>query len=228
MQAKTVEISKGLTGFLAAPDVQSSTAIVLIQEIFGVNAYIRSLAKEYAGMGYTVLAPDLFWRSAAGIELDASRAEDREQAMQLNAQYNDDDGMQDLRNAIAYLRQAMPTATKIGAIGYCLGGRLAYKLGKENMVDAAVAYYGVNIQKFPGDPNTMSPTLIHIAGSDHLCPPEAQQEIVDTYKGASRVHVDIHKEAGHGFARPGSQHYSESATSQANARTTAFLQENLK
>jgi carboxymethylenebutenolidase len=223
MKHEMIEIAPGYNGFLVISDQPDAPSLLLIHEIFGITPYFRELATDYAAQGYNVLVPDLFWRTAPGIELDPSVPEQRDQAMQLNVGYDDAAGMQDLEAAIDLLRSKVARGRKVGAIGYCLGGRLAFRLAASNAVDAAVSFYGVNIHKLLGDMRSSSPLLVHIAGADYLCPLDAQQAISDALAPLPQVEVVQYDGAGHAFARPRSQHFDADAAASSAAVTSDFL-----
>ncbi|MFC7514596.1 dienelactone hydrolase family protein [Herbaspirillum sp. GCM10030257] len=227
MQSETIVISGDFHGFVVKSDKPNAPGLLLIQEIFGVNANMRQVAHDYAALGYTVLVPDLFWRTAPGIDLDPAVPADRERAMELNKAFDDATGIADLREAAQLLRTQLTPGQKVGAVGYCLGGRLAFRLAAEKTVDAAVSYYGVNIHGFLQEAKKPSPLLIHVAGADYLCPPDAQEAIRRAFADVPSVEVRHYDGAGHGFARAHSQHYSASAATSAGEATSKFLMRNL-
>jgi len=221
MKKSTLEIFPGFNGYLVESDKSGSPSLILIHEIFGITPYIRELAESYASAGYNVLVPDLFWRVEPGIELDPAIAEQRDRAMQLNKTFNDTQGLSDLIAAANLLRVRF--SRKIGAIGYCLGGRLSFRLAASKEVDAGVSFYGVNIHKHLEEAQSTAPLLIHVAGADYLCPPEAQQEIYNSLNKQPDVEVIVYEGAGHAFARPNSQHYAADAAQSSSISTSKFL-----
>ena len=130
------------SAYLATPEQGSGPGIVLLQELFGINAYIRGVADYYAEEGYVVLAPDLFWRIAPGIELGFTGA-DREKAFELYGKFDVDRSVDDIAATVAALRALPECKGKVGALGFCLGGLLAYLAAARAGVDCAVSYYGV-------------------------------------------------------------------------------------
>src|SRR5215469_3974054 len=158
--------------YLATPEKGSGPGIVLLQEIFGINAYIRSVADHYAEEGYVVLAPDLFWRIEPGIELGFTDA-DRQKAFAYRAKFDIDKAVDDIGDTIAALRALPQCKGKIGAIGFCLGGLLAYLSAARLSVDCAVSYYGVGIERVLGEAAKITcPMVLHIAEKDKWTPPE--------------------------------------------------------
>lgn len=199
--------------------------IVLLQEIFGINANIRLIAERFAQQGYLVAAPDLFWRQQSGLQLDPASQIDRDRAMALLKGLDSDAAIDDAAVAMRWLRRRLGPGGKVGAVGYCLGGKLSYLMAARTDVDAAVSYYGVAIQSVLDEVGRINvPTLLHIAGQDHLCPPEAQRTIAEAAARVPHVDVRLYPQAGHGFARLGGSLYDESAARVADAVTSEFLE----
>lgn len=204
----------------------SAPGVVLAQEIFGINSFVRDAAQRVAAAGFDVIAPDLFWRQEPGLQLSPDREADREKAMNLMKGLDQAEAVEDLSNAAAFLRAQRPDR-RVGIVGYCLGGKFAFLLAARGLVDAAVSYYGVAIQNALSEAaNFDVPLLLHIAEEDHLCPAEARDQIVDALQPRG-AEVMIYPGAGHGFARTRSPAYVAEAASRANAATDAFLARHL-
>jgi carboxymethylenebutenolidase len=233
MTVKTEEITiKGpdgnFMGFLARPESGKGPGIVVLQEIFGVNHVMRDIAKDLAAQGYIALVPDLFWRIEPGIQITDKTEEEWKKAFDLFGKFDVDAGMKDIQAAITHLRGAEGCTGKVGAVGYCLGGQLAYLTACRTDADAAVGYYGVNIQnRLDEAKNIRKPLMLHIAGKDEFVPPEAQAQITNALK--SHAQVTLHAYAGqdHAFARVGGQHYDKDAANTANTRTAEFFKKHL-
>jgi carboxymethylenebutenolidase len=117
---------------------------------------------------------------------------------------------------------------KVGAVGYCLGGLLAYLTAARTDSDASAGYYGVNIQTMLGEAaNIQKPLMLHIAGKDEFVPPEAQKQIVDTLAAYKLISVYTYPEMNHAFARPGGKHYDQANAGLANSRTATFFRQHL-
>ena len=152
--------------YRAAPEGQATAAIVVIQEIFGVNAGIRRKCDALAAAGYLAIAPDLFWRIRPGIELDPDVDAEMQEALGLMGQFDQDAGIRDIEATIRAGR-AEVGGGKVGAVGYCLGGRLAYMTAARTDVDASVGYYAVGIDGLLGEKHAIAhPLMLHIAGED--------------------------------------------------------------
>lgn len=207
------------------PDRSAKGGMLVIQEIFGLTPFVTAVADGLADAGYATAAPDLFWRAAPNIVLNPGKDEDRAHAMQLNESLDQDLAIADCDSVAKALRRDLGEGAKVGAVGYCLGGRLAYLLATRTDIDAAVGYYGVAIDAWLSEAaNIRKPLLLHIAGNDHLCPPPVQRTIVETLREhAPLAEVHVYEGAGHGFARAGTPAYQAEAAELADQRTKAFL-----
>jgi carboxymethylenebutenolidase len=203
--------------------------VLLIQEIFGVNANIRGTAQWLAGHGFCVLAPDLFWRSEREVQLDPTVPEQRDKAQALLKQFDIGLGLADCAAAIQKLRQEPRCNGSVAAIGYCLGGRVAFLLARGDSTRAAVAFYPVavagDIAVSPAPPVT--PLLVHLGEQDALCPPPAQAALQAHLKSAPDATVHIYPEVGHAFARLGRSGAAARAAELAEQRTIEFLKSHL-
>ncbi|HEY5049048.1 MAG TPA: dienelactone hydrolase family protein [Rhizomicrobium sp.] len=215
-------------GYLASPTAGKGPGIVVIQEIFGVNGFVRAVADGYAARGYFALAPDLFWRIEPNVRLTDKTEEEWKRAFELMGKFNADLGVRDIQTTIARLRDEPGCTGKVGAVGYCLGGLLAYLTAARTDVDASVGYYGVNIQKMLNEAASIKrPLLLHIAEKDQFTPPAAQKQIVDGLRGNPQVTIHLYPGMDHAFARTGGQHYDPANAELANGRTATFFRQHL-
>jgi len=215
--------------YLAAPASGRGPGAVVIQEIFGVNKVMRDLADEFAARGYFALCPDLFWRLEPGVQLTDKTDAEWQRAFGLMQRFDADAGVKDIQNSINYLKHSVTGCTgKVGAVGYCLGGLLAYLTAARTDADACVGYYGVNIKDKLGEAAKIKkPLMLHIAAKDEYVPPPAQKAIVDGLKGNPLVTVHTYAEMNHAFARPGGAHYDKACADLANGRTATFFRQHL-
>ena len=211
--------------YLAVPATPGRVAVVVLQEIFGVNAGIRAVCDGIAAAGHVAIAPDLYWRQAPGIALDPASEEDRARAMALMKGLDRDRAAADATVALAAARGQVAGVDRTAAIGYCFGGGVAYLLAVRNLVDAGIAYYGTQLHTLLDEaPTLRGELLLHIAGEDHLCPPAAQAAIGDALAPlGKRARVVVHPGAGHAFARPGGATFDRAAAERADALTFALL-----
>ena len=220
----TFEKDGAFPAYLAEPAGHPRGAIVVIQEIFGINAGIRAKCDHWARLGYLAAAPDLFWRFAKGVELDPDVPDQFAQALNLMGQLDQDQAVKDLEATIRYLRTQMPESGKVGVVGYCLGGRLAYMCAARTDADASVGYYGVGLEGLIGEANAIGkPLLLHIAQADHFVTPDKQAQI---HAGLdNNPHVTLHDYPGadHGFAAAMGKRRNDEAARLADSRTEAFF-----
>ncbi len=209
--------------YLAAPEKGSGPGIVLLQEIFGINAYIRGVADHYAEEGYVVLAPDLFWRIEPGIELGFSEA-DRQKAFAYREKFDVDKSVEDIGATIAALKALPECKGKIGAIGFCLGGLLAYLSAARLGVDCAVSYYGVGIEKALNEASKIKcPMVLHIAEKDKWTPPAVVEAIKKAFEGRPEVEIYVYPGVDHAFARKGVANFDKPAAMMAHSRSIALF-----
>ncbi len=203
----------------------SKAGIVVVQEIFGINPGIRGMVDGWGTRGYTAVAPDLFWRIQPGIELDPDIAEQQQQGFGLYQKFDADHGIADLEATIKALRRA--GCEKVGVVGYCLGGFLAYLCAARTDSDATVGYYGVGIDGKLGEAHAIArPLLLHIAARDGFVPPEARAKIHAELDHHRRVTIHDY-DADHAFARAIGSTRVEALARQADARTETFFSTHL-
>ena len=217
-----IDIAPGFAGYLALPPARQGPGLVLFQEIFGVNPHIRALAEQYALDGFAVLAPDVFWRQAPRVELGYEGA-DRERARALMQAYAADHVLADVAASVQALQGRPETRGRVGAIGYCMGGRLAYLAAATTDIGAAVAYYGGGIQtQLDRAAGITCPLQFHYAEHDENIPPEAVQRVRQATAGkAAEVHV--YPGATHGFNCWARASYHAPSAALTHGRTLAFL-----
>jgi carboxymethylenebutenolidase len=209
--------------YLALPASGYGPGIVVLQEIFGVNDYMRNVADWYAAHGFVALCPDLFWRIERGVEL-TDKGDDWNKAIDFYQKIDEAKAVEDSAAAMEFLRKHTSCSGRAGAVGFCMGGNLAYLLAARFKPDCAVGYYGVSIEKSLDEAkNLSSPLLLHIAGSDKFCPPEAQAQIHATLDQNPLVTIHDYPELGHAFARTGGEHYAADAAELANLRSLEFF-----
>lgn len=218
------------TAYVAEPDGTPKAAIVVIQEIFGVNAGIRRKADTLAEAGYLAIAPDLFWRLQPKIELDPDIPSELQKGMQLFGRFDQDNGIKDIEATIRAAREKLGKGHdgKVGAVGYCLGGRLAYMTAARTDVDASVGYYAVGIPDLLHEQHAIAhPLMLHIASADGFVTPEQQQAMHDGLAGNAKVTLHDYAGADHGFATEFGQRRKDDAAQLADSRTAAFFAEQL-
>ena len=216
-----------IPAYQATPDGSPRAAIVVIQEIFGVNAGIRSKCDALAKDGYLAVAPDLFWRTEPGIELDPDVPEQMQRALSIMGDFDQDAGIRDIEASIRHARDAIGGG-KVGAVGYCLGGRLAYMTAARTDVDATVGYYAVGVDGLLGEKHAIAhPLLLHIAGDDGFVDKETQARMHAGLDDHPKVTLVDYPGEDHGFATEFGARRSDAAARKADAQTAAFFAEHL-
>ena len=220
--------SGSFDGYLAIPNRDKAPGIIVIQEIFGVNAGIRQMCDDWARHGFVALAPDLFWRIEPGIELTDKTDAEWQRAFALFQAFDTDKGVADIEAAIRTLRHHPACTGKVGVVGFCLGGKLAYLAATRTDTDASVGYYGIGIADLLGESRAIAkPLMLHIAEEDKFVS-KAEQARMHDGLGGNR-HVALHDYPGveHAFARVDGQHRDEAAAMLADQRTLDFFRRNL-
>ena len=207
--------------YLAKPEKGSGPGIVLLQEIFGINPYIRDVADYYAEEGYVVLAPDLFWRLEPGVELTEAQFD---KAIGLYQKFDVPKAVEDITATVAALRATPGCAGKVGALGFCLGGALAYLAAAHSGVDCAVGYYGVGIEQMLDlVPRIKGPLVLHFASEDKFVPEAAREQVKAAFAGNPDVEIHVYPGVDHAFARPGGHAYNKPAAMMAHSRSIALF-----
>ena len=227
MTSMTVQATDGSGSFsalLVEPKTKPAGAVVIIQEIFGINEAMRAAATELAGLGFIAICPDLFWRIKPGIELTDKTETEFKQALDYMGQFDQARGIEDLKATVAAARTMPGCNGHVGTIGYCLGGRLAVMMATSSDADVNVSYYGVGIDdQIPHFGSIRAPLVMHIAGEDGFFPAEGRAKVIDAAKGAAQVHAYNYAGADHGFARINGTHWHGLAAAIANGRSAEAL-----
>lgn len=215
-------------GYLARPKSGKGPGVIVIQEIFGINANVRAVADRLADEGFVALAPDLFWRQEPGVDLNSQTEEGWKRAMELYQGFDVDKGIEDLIVTLDHLRKLDGVNGKVGCQGYCLGGLLAYLMATRSDIDAAIGYYGVGIDgKLDEAKNIRKPLMLHIAQADAFVDATAQKKIHDALDGNPNVVIHDYPGMDHAFTRLNGQHYNKEAADLANGRSLEFLRKHL-
>ncbi len=221
-----IDIVPGFAGVLTLPPAGRGQGLLLWPEIFGVNPHIRAVAEQYALDGFVVLAPDVFWRQAPRVEL-GYEGEQRERAFALMQGYTAADALADIAAATAALRARPEVRGRVGSLGYCMGGRLAYLTAATASVDAAVAFYGGGIQgQLAYAAAIACPLQFHYAGHDDHIPPAAVDSVRAAFFGKP-AEVHVYPGAQHGFNCWARASYHAPSAALAHGRALVFLAQHL-
>ncbi|MDR3510040.1 MAG: dienelactone hydrolase family protein [Caulobacteraceae bacterium] len=216
------------SAYVARPAAAKAPAIVVIQEIFGVNAVMRGICDDLAAQGYLAVCPDLFWRIEPGIDITDQSDAEWKRAFELFNAFDVDAGVRDIAATIDLVREDPGCGGKVGAVGFCLGGLLAFLTATRTDSDASVGYYGVGIERFTAESDKLaSPLLLHIAEEDQFVPKPAQELILAALKNHPQIEIHTYPGRDHAFARKGGAHYDAQDAAIAEGRTLAFFKKTL-
>ncbi|HEX7390583.1 MAG TPA: dienelactone hydrolase family protein [Acidiphilium sp.] len=209
---------------VVTPSVKAAGAVVVIQEIFGVNASLRETCREVSEMGFIAVAPDLFWRQEPGVDItDKSEAEWKKAFALMNG-FDQDKGVDDLKSTLAVARALPGCNGRAGTIGFCLGGRLAVMMATRSDADVNVSYYGVMLDKLvPEFGRIGHRLLVHIAEKDEYSSKAAREAVISGAAGNRHIVTHTYSAVQHAFARVNGVHYDRRAATIANGRTAEAL-----
>ncbi len=214
--------------YVAYPDTTPAGSVIAIMEIWGVNDTMRHHAKEYAEAGYICLVPDLFWRQEQGVELSDRNPADVEKAFDLYYGFDYDLGVEDMEDVEAYLRTLPESNGKVGAVGYCLGGKLCYMMCCRTEIDCAVAYYGTYIEHNIREVgNLHRPFMLHMAMKDRWVQAEVNELLLRKLSPNPLVEIHQYPGADHAFARHGGLTYSKPEADKALDLSIEFFNRHL-
>jgi carboxymethylenebutenolidase len=211
------------TAYVTAPKTTPTGAVVLIQEIFGVNQAMRDIAAWVADLGFIAVCPDLFWRIEPGIDITDKTEAEWKRAFELFQTFDQAKGIEDLKATVAAARTMDGANGKVATMGYCLGGRLAFMMAEQSDADANISYYGVGLDGLLPDLGKVSkPLLVHIADKDEFFPAEGRQKVIEATKGHALIKT-FQYPADHAFARVSGIHWHGLSATIANGRSAELL-----
>ncbi len=217
------------SAYSAIPASGRGNVVIVIQEIFGVNAIMRKICDHYAGLGYVAICPDLFWRQQPNVQLTDQTPAEWDRAFELYKGFDVEAGVRDLLSTVAHIRAMSEGFGKIGVVGYCLGGKMAYLMAARSDVDVVSSYYGVELEKYMDEVHDIRmPTLLHIAGLDQYVLPPVREKILRSVARNPVITPYVYEGVDHAFARIGGKNFNEAAATLANQRTEALFAEFLK
>ena len=214
--------------YVARPAAAKAPAIVVIQEIFGVNGVMRAIADDLAAQGYLAICPDLFWRIEPGIDITDQSEAEWAKAFKLYTAFDVDKGVEDIAATLATIRADEGCNGKVGSVGFCLGGLISFLTATRTDIDAAVCFYGVGIENKVDETKSLSrPVMLHVAEEDQFVPKAAQATLTEALSGNPLVTLHSYAGRDHAFARKGGEHYDAADAALAEQRTLAFFAANL-
>jgi carboxymethylenebutenolidase len=227
----TIEGQDGLfSAYIARPKASPASAVVVLQELFGVNADIRRHCDELAEQGYLAVAPDLYWRQEPGIDLSVRSKEDWDHGLRLNQAYDRDAGARDIKDTVDTVAGFPECSDHVALLGYCIGGLMTFlTAARFSGITAAVAFHGGDTEKYLDEvPGLDAPLLMHLAGEDEFMPKAAQDAIKAAFTGKSNATIYTYPGQRHAFTRHNGEHYNAEAAALANGRTSKFLHRQLQ
>ena len=227
----TIEGRDGAFGaYIAQPKALPAPVVVVLHEVFGVNADIRKTCDELAEQGFLAVAPDLFWRQEPGVDLSNVTSDaDWQHGLRLYGAYDRDAGAKDVKDTLDTVAKLPECTGKIAVLGYCLGGLMTFLTAVRCGADAAVAYHGGDTEKYLGEIDGLdTPLLMHLAEEDEFISKAAQAEIKAALAKKPNTIVYSYPDQNHAFSRHGGTHYNANAAALAHERTYAFLNRQLR
>ena len=215
--------------YVAKPGAVPAPAVVVLHEVFGVNADIRRHCDELAQQGFLAVAPDLFWRLEPGVDLGVTSDEDWQHGFRLYQAFDRDAGARDAKDTLDAVSKLPECSGRVALLGYCLGGLMTFLTAARNQVDVGVAFHGGETEKYLDEADGLkAPLLMHLAGEDEYMSKDAQAAIKAAC--AAKPNVTIYSYPGqyHAFSRSGGTHYDAAAAAMANKRTSEFLDQQLR
>jgi carboxymethylenebutenolidase len=227
----TIEGHDGaFAAYIARPKTLPAPAVVVLQELFGVNADIRKHCDELAEQGYLAVAPDLYWRQEPGVDLNVTSQADWDHGLRLYSAYDRDAGVRDIKDTIDAARGLPECNGKVALLGYCLGALMVFMTAVRNDgIDAAVWYHGADTEKYLGEVDGLhAPLLMHLAEEDEFISRAAQAEIKAALAKKSNTKVYSYQGQNQPFSRHNGTHYHAAAAAVGNGRTSEFLHQQLR
>jgi len=215
--------------YIARPAALPAPAVVVLQELFGVNADIRKACDELAEKGFIAVAPDLYWRQEPGVDLGVTTEADWQHGLRLYQAYDRDKGVQDIKDTVAVAAELPDCTGKVAVLGYCLGALMSFLTAVRSDVDAVVAYHGSDTEKYLDEVDGLhAPLLMHLGEEDEFISKPAQAEIKAALAGKPTATVYNYPGQCHAFSRHNGAHYNAAAATLANGRTYDFLKRELQ
>jgi carboxymethylenebutenolidase len=230
MDRITIEGRDGaFAAYIARPKTLPAPAVVVLHEVFGVNADIRKTCDELADQGFIAVAPDLFWRQEPGVDLSVTSDADWQHGLRLYQAFNRDAGVGDIKDTVEVVAKLPGCTGKVAVQGYCLGGLMVFLTAVRHSVDAAVAYHGGDTEKYLNEVDGLhAPLLMHLGEEDEFISRAAQAEIKAALARKPNATVYSYPGQRHAFSRHGGAHYNAGAAALANGRTVEFLHQQLR
>jgi carboxymethylenebutenolidase len=230
MHALTIDSSEGsFDAYQSWPQMQKlPPAVVVLHEVFGVNADLRATCDELAADGFIAICPELFWRQQPHVDLSVQSQADWEKGVALYTAFDIDAGVRDVEATIAAARTLRGASGRVGVMGYCLGGLLTFLTAARTRVDAGVAFHGARTEEFIVETTDIdAPLQMHLAEEDEFIPKRAQQQIAAALSSDAKFEVFSYPGCRHAFSRHGGMHFDADAATLSRARVLDFFKRHL-
>jgi carboxymethylenebutenolidase len=215
--------------YIARPETAPAPAVVVLHEVFGINADIREKCDELAEHGFIGVAPELYWRQEKGVDLSVRSEPDWQHGLRLNQAYDRDAGAMDIKDTAETVANLPECTGKVAVLGYCIGGLMTFLTAVRYGVDAAVAYHGGDTEKYLGEVEGLrAPLLMHLGEEDEFISKSAQAQIKAALAGKTNATIHSYPGQWHAFTRINGAHYNAAAAALANGRTNDFLNQQLR
>jgi carboxymethylenebutenolidase len=214
--------------YVETPSAPKAPAIVVLQEIFGINEDMKETCAWLASEGFIAVCPDLFWRIEPGVSMSSLNEAEWKKGFEFYQRFNRDLGVADIAATIEAARKLPKSTGRVGVTGFCLGGLMTFLTAARKSPEAAVAYYGGETDKYIDEARGLTrPLMMHLGEADEFINAAAREKIIASVKGNPHVTVYTYPGSMHAFARHHGVHYDETAATAANGRTIAFFKKHL-
>lgn len=209
-------------------DGSKRPALIICPEVFGVNPHMRSVADRFAAAGYLAIVPDMFWRVEPGLEIPYDQA-GLQRGSEILAQFDMDQGANDLGWAVRAARARTDCTGKVGVVGFCVGGTLAFLAAARHGIQAAVGYYAKGVEQFLHEADQVTcPTILHYAGADRFIPPDVVERVRAGLAHRPNVQIYTYPGVDHGFNSEDRRAFNPQVAAEAMKRTRAVLDQELQ
>jgi carboxymethylenebutenolidase len=205
------------------PEGGAGKAIIIVPPIFGIEDGTRDIMDGYAAKGYLVVTPDMFWRTIPGTM--GREGAEREKAVDRSQNFDVEQGIKDLADALAHVRAMDGCSGKVAVFGYCFGGRFAYLAGTRLGADGGASFHGVAIgQHLDEADNLACPLTIHVGDVDPVVPMDEIEATKTAIGSKPGVEISVYPGVGHGFTGKGRASYDENADTNSNRAALALIE----
>jgi carboxymethylenebutenolidase len=216
------------SAYFAEPSTKHGSGLIVIHDRLGIDAAVRKLCDDYAAHGYLVVCPDIFWRLKPGAQFSGEDPDDLTRAAELARKLDIEAAVRDLLSTLGHIRKMEGCSGKVGALGFGLGGRLAYLMAARSDVDATVSYYPTDLEKNLDEYHDVrTPLLIHFAALDEISPVDKSIRMLHNFARNPVIMARVYEKVGHGFALEGGKNYNKETADLAGGRARDFLAERL-